>query len=169
MLIKINGNEKLIISPLDLNERKMIEELDKNLLYKISDYLILKVTSLPKINKIKIVDSFLKIYLNYEAIAVKFFEDELLVGKVISQDENGLRIECPFFRYAFIHYSDFMENCKFLKDKKIELWSWWYKNNVYYFKNGDFFRFKVKNVDYKNRNLYGRINENGLGALRWWI
>lgn len=169
MLISIKGKEKIIVSPVELNDKKLIEELDTNLIYKGTEYLILKVVNVLKIRKIKVVDAFLKVYLDYEAMAAKFFVDELIEGKIIGQDENGLRVECPFFRYAFVNYRDFMKNCKFLKGKKVELWSWWYKNNAYYFKNGDVLRFKVKRVDYKNRYLHGRIDENGLGVLKWWI
>lgn len=166
MLIKIQTNQK-IITPHTKDTQKLIEKLDNETIYTGKQYLTLKTIEIKKITQYKIINGYLKLYINIESLAIKYFKDELITGKIVSQDENGLRVEICFFK-VFIKFKYFLENCKFLRGKR-ELWSWFYKNNFYYFYNGDMIRFKVLNVDYENRILYGRIDEYGLGPCRWWI
>ena len=123
------------------------------------------------------------------------FLGETLIGTIVESNyEKGLSISLGFFYDIIIPPHLFQENTEFSEEDKI--WVWKYQNDedeeeeLLHLDIHEKVRFVVQSIHFEEDKLskapkidpngdiyksnsapmiiYGRINESGLGCLRWW-
>ena len=127
------------------------------------------VKEVERIYYYKISGSLLVAKTDFIILVFKFYNDELLCGKITSQSERGIEVELSFYGTIFIPrenmFKGFEVGTAELKNRTLFYWFWRYKGHKLYFNNEEMVRFKVKN---SKKQVEGRIDETGLGPLRWW-
>lgn len=109
----------------------------------------------------------------FEILFYRFYADEVVAGKIISQDEDGIIAEDTnnpsgggvFNKYE-IFSADLFENCGFCRDTG--RWVWNYKGNELVFYNGAKIRFRIKKYIDEEVAVSAYMNEQGLGLCEWW-
>eukprot|EP00866_Antonospora_locustae_P000339 jgi/Antlo1/339/1558 len=127
------------------------------------------IHSLKKIHHYRMKSELVMATVDFFVLVFKLYNNELLCGKITSQNYNGVGIELGFYGCIFVPKRNMSNEFEVLsKDTssgKVFYWFWRYKGHKLYFINGEMARFKIKVTDKK---LEGRIDETGLGPLSWW-
>lgn len=177
MFIQVTLQDKIYIHPSHKDKKLAVEEaIEQKYCNKyIPDQgLSIAIKNITKIISYQIIDGYLLADVIFDLILFKFFENEIITGKIISQDEDHIKISTPFCN-IIIKEDDFMEDCEKVHimpeggTKTCLLWCWYYGNEKFYFKNNDKVRVRVKKVVEKPFTVYGSLNEQGLGPIDWWM
>lgn len=127
------------------------------------------IHSLKKIHHYRMRSELIMATVDFLVLAFKLYDDELLCGKIASQDDKGVSIEVGFYGSIFVPKKnmsrEFEVVSKDTSNGKVFYWFWRYKEHKLYFINGEMARFKIKAAD---KVIEGRIDETGLGPLSWW-
>ncbi|KCZ75354.1 hypothetical protein H311_03672 [Anncaliia algerae PRA109] len=168
MYVKIELQDKVSIS-ISSQEKEMdtLKALNNKYSNKLTEVgLGISITKVIKYYYFKIIDDKISVKVDFEGLFYRLIHDELCYGKLILQNEDGLMLDVKFIGNVFIpkKYLDDEFEIKKMSNNQF-YWCWKYNNFYLYFYNDDIIRFKV--VINKGKIL-GRINETGLGPIKWW-
>ncbi|RVD90878.1 DNA-directed RNA polymerase subunit E [Tubulinosema ratisbonensis] len=168
MLIKIDLQDKVLI-PLSSQKinTETLNSLNKKYANKLTKTgLCICIPLIKKIHYKKIIESAILVKVTFEGLFYRLFSDELCIGKVVQQNEDGILVDVKFIGSVCIpkRYLDEEFSVKQISTNFF-CWFWKYNENFLYFYNDDIVRFKVV---IENDKIFGRINETGLGPLSWW-
>jgi len=97
--------------------------------------------------------------------------NEILTARIIAADPRGLRLSIGgFFTKVKLLPHLLQEGTTW--DALEKIWVWNYEDHRLYMDVGDLVRFRVQAVHYDSvgrMKIHGRVNESGLGMLKWWM
>lgn len=132
----------------------------------------IRVKELRKIYGKELVNGDCAVHLEFILITFKLFKDEILEAVITKQDENGIYLTHTVVGTIFVSTLFPGTEMKYFfaknSSEKLVYWCWKYKNNNFYFKNGQEVRCKISNVTYQPFTIEARMNDNGLGPKEWW-
>lgn len=132
----------------------------------------IRVKEIKKINGKELVEGCYIICLEFILITYKLFKDEIVEATIIKQDENGIYLVHSIVNTIHVKmlFPGTVKKYFVMKDspEKHMCWCWTYKNDNFYFKNGQFVRCKIVHVSYTPFLVEARMDDNGLGPKEWW-
>lgn len=161
--------DKVTILPTEPNTNTAIKTklLLKYCNRKIDQSICISIRSIITIHSLIVVEGYLIADTTFELITFTFFEDEILQGTLISQDSEQIVVSIPFFNNIKIPKSNLPEPNERRCINKDVVWSWYFNEEAYNFRNGASVRVKIVKVE-KGMNVIGTVNGQGLGLLEWW-
>lgn len=127
-----------------------------------------------KIIEQRCVEDYILCKIIYNIIFFRFLRDEILEGKVVLQNAEGIFISIYFFDKIFVskEYLPEVSQITYIYDEdkknKILVWIWIYKDTKYVIRNDDVVRFKVIKYDNGDQIIRASFNNPGLGPVSWW-
>eukprot|EP00743_Colponemidia_sp_Colp-15_P009050 GILK01009875.1.p1 GENE.GILK01009875.1~~GILK01009875.1.p1 ORF type:complete len:198 (-),score=20.28 GILK01009875.1:103-696(-) len=126
---------------------------------------------------------------DFRLVVLRPFIGEVLVGKILHSDPEGLRVTLGFFDDVFIPYSLLKQPCLF--DERDSTWVWKYDDHDLFFDRNEEIRFRVRSLQFSsarfNRTalqlgtdeavafedqipmrIIAGCDEDGLGLTSWW-
>ena len=125
--------------------------------------------SVDRIHHYKVSDEKLVAKTDFTVLAFRFYEDELLHGRLAIQSAEGIDVELSFYGRIAIPKENMpgefrLESTEY-DGRDLVRWFWPYRNSKLYLNDGDTVRFKLKDI---KSVPVGRIDEAGLGPTKWW-
>ncbi|KAI4290765.1 DNA-directed RNA polymerase III subunit RPC8 [Pancytospora philotis] len=104
----------------------------------------------------------------FQALFYRFYADEVRVGKILSQSEDGITIGDANFQHYEVQSCDLLENSEFEATGARSCWAWNYRDSKLYYYTGDTVRFRIKKLCFAGFTVAAVMNEQGLGPCHWW-
>ncbi len=104
----------------------------------------------------------------FDVVFYRFYEDEVVFGKIIKQEEEKITIEDDLGSIYEVHAINLFENCEFDNVGDNNRWIWNYKGNQLPFTTGGIVRLKINKLNYKDSVVDAAMNDQGLGHVLWW-
>lgn len=104
----------------------------------------------------------------FRSLFFRFYPEEICIGHILSQDENGIILDDHIFKNYEVHPEDLFDDSEFVTSGNKGHWVWNYEGNVLRFYTGDTVRFRIKAVHTENFSVLAYMNEQGLGPCSWW-
>lgn len=104
----------------------------------------------------------------FEVVFYRFYQNEIVFGKILKQDEDKILVGDEFHNTYEIVASDLFENCEFLGDETDGKWIWNYKGNQLPFETGDRVLIRIKRLKFDSGIVEAYVNDQGLGPVSWW-
>lgn len=104
----------------------------------------------------------------FQILFYRFYADEVCVGKILRQTEEGIIVEDEFFKQYEVQACDLPENSEYIVQGTKSNWVWNYKGSQLVFYVGDTVRFRTKELCFEDFLVTAAMNEQGLGPCSWW-
>lgn len=82
----------------------------------------------------------------FRIVIFRPFIGEIIVGKILSSNKDGIRVTLEFFDEIFIPASNMMEDTVYLED--LNYWCWNYDDKEYSMEAGQDIRFRVQTITF---------------------
>ncbi|KAJ5449767.1 DNA-directed RNA polymerase III subunit rpc8 [Penicillium daleae] len=120
----------------------------------------------------------------FRMIVFRPFKGEIMLGKISSGTENGIKISVEFFNDILIPPAMLMDGAKF--DYADQVWTWDNDGTIFYLDVGEIVRFRVETEEWHDQipnapdlgeeiterkpaySIYGSMQIHGLGPITWW-
>ncbi|ELA42811.1 uncharacterized protein VICG_00126 [Vittaforma corneae ATCC 50505] len=104
----------------------------------------------------------------FEVVFYRFYQDEIVFGRIVKQEEEKIVIEDEMSNIYEVHAVDLFENCEFEGGEAESKWIWNYKGNQLPFITGERVRLRIKGLRFEDGIVEASMNDQGLGHVMWW-
>jgi DNA-directed RNA polymerase III subunit RPC8 len=123
-----------------------------------------------KIIETLVIENCFQACVSLRLIVFKPFIGEVLTGKIAESTSEGIEVDLVFVS-AFIPAGFLNEPSSF--DELENAFVWHYDENELFYDKGETVRFKVNafllpDSEDQQLEVLGRVNEDGLGLVKWW-
>ncbi|OOQ84581.1 DNA-directed RNA polymerase III subunit RPC8 [Penicillium brasilianum] len=121
----------------------------------------------------------------FRMIVFRPFKGEIMLGKISSGTEHGIKISVEFFNDILIPPSMLMDGAKF--EYADQVWTWDNEGTMFYLDVGEIVRFRVETEEWHDQipnapdlgeeiaterkpaySIFGSMQIHGLGPITWW-
>lgn len=156
-------------------EKEVVRRLEEKYMGKMLDdsSICILLTRVIEVHEYRILDEFLIAKMRFEMLLFRFFGHEIVHGKILEQNADGLRMKIPFFSELLAKRKNLpavSESVCVTDGKEKQLaWAWLYKDSRLYFRKDDDVRFRIKEIEGVPPYVACDFSEVGLGPLSWWM